>query len=153
MDTGGRYVFEVVAVNEIFQCTFVIYGQGSHYILQRPHATLDSSRHMFLSHWTLSSSKKHVCYCPSRGGLPAKIMLPFLSLENFSEVESIAFVKIPNWVNHIWTTGNPFIAFVEIEVDNCIVCLTELDVVQCEADRQADAQCPTPFWSGIRGWQ
>ena len=46
--------------------------------------------------------------------------------------------------------GRCFVAVVEIETDSCVVCLAELDVVQSEADRQADVQCPMPFWSGTR---
>ena len=34
--------------------------------------------------------------------------------------------------------GRCFVAVVDIEADNCAVCLAELDVVQSEADRQAD---------------
>ncbi len=48
---------------------------------------------------------------------------------------SVIFAKIRiAAVNNILTAGNSFIAFVEIEMDNCTICLTELDVVQCEAD-------------------
>ena len=35
-----------------------------------------------------------------------------------------------------------------IEMDSHADCLTELDNVQCEADKQVIVQCPTPFWSG-----
>ena len=35
-------------------------------------------------------------------------------------------------------SGRCFVAVVDIEADRCAVCLAELDVVQSEADRQAD---------------
>ena len=34
--------------------------------------------------------------------------------------------------------GRCFVAAVDIEADKCVVCLAELDIVQSEADRQAD---------------
>ena len=46
---------------------------------------------------------------------------------------SLPKFRLPT-VNDMLITGNPFIAAVEIEVDNCTICLTELDAVQCEAD-------------------
>ena len=65
--------------------------------------------------------------CPT--GPPDALGLVFLVLD----VVVLNFPRLA-LVNTILTIGNPFIALVEIEVDNCAVRLTELDVVQCEAD-------------------
>ena len=73
---------------------------------------------------------------PSQGD---RVYAVDLLLRNCRKIEiprrSVVFAKIPtSYGQRMLTTGNPFIAAVEIEVDNCTICLTELDAVQCEAD-------------------
>ena len=44
------------------------------------------------------------------------------------------------YLHHIPTTWGAMLPIVEIEMDRCTDCLTELDAVQSEADRQANVQ-------------
>ena len=87
-----------------------------------------TSTWLFSSPWTASSSDKTIC------------------VADHPNSEFWQRIGQP----YVRKSGRCFVAAVDIEADRCAVCLAELDVVQSEADIQANVRCPTLFWSGRR---